>query len=412
MLLTISTYTVAQISVIGHIEDIISFKHKLPYRDSVKVTDKTQNLLPAMDSRAKQSWRKGTSVTTPDGIQIVKYFNSFNGVPVHGDWATVIFDANSEAVEISYRLTQPNEAGLLGLKNSQRYWLQSSQQMVDVFSADNPSAQIHGGMQPYWFEQDQQLIPAYKTYVVMPEQGHPKMYAYILSAENAQVLRRYSVTHEATYGYRVYADESGYPLPDVYGMNQPHPFQRANGFFPTTAVQQKMVFVDEFAETSDDPWLGANASETAGNNVDVFFNSLLIPGIGYDGGFEGGAYGPEYQPQDGDFRAQLNGDTFDYVYNPSLSSNDFYQFFDDPNPRNPSPNDTQINAKLVQGFYMANFMRDMFYDAGFTETAGNAQQNNFGRGGIGNDRMIIHGNCNSTFIFTPEDGVQPVMCLA
>ncbi|WP_395376273.1 M36 family metallopeptidase [Marinicella sp. W31] len=411
LMLLIAAQAAARIPIEGQIEDIIAFKHKLPYSDITQTQDKVHNFLPIMDDRIQQSWRKSSSVKTPEGVEIIKFLNSYNGIPVHGDWASVVFDKLGDAVEMSYRLTQPNENGLLALKNSQRYWLHSSQQMALGFSNKNPSLKLYSPMQAYWFEQGQQLIPAYKAYVIVQEQGLPKMYAYLFNAEDAQVLTRFPVTYEATYGYRVYADEGGYPLPDVYGMNQPHPFQKANGFFPASTVEQNLVFVDEFSETSDDPWLDANASETAGNNVDVFFNSLLLPGIGYDGSFEGGAYGPEFQPQDGDFRARLNGDTFDYVYNPSISSNDFYQFPEDPNPRNPSPNDAQINAKLVQGFYMANFMRDMFYDAGFTEAAGNAQQDNFGRGGIGNDRMIIHGNCNSTFIFTPEDGVQPVMCL-
>ena len=400
----------ARISVETTVRDVISLKqHQLPFAASVQSEDQASILLPSI--HANQSWKKSSHVTASNGLEIIKFSHAYAGVPVYGDWAILIFDTKGRAAELSYNMTALSQQGVLDLKVSDRSWHQSKQQAINQFKAQHSGAILHGKAEPYWFQQQQTLIPAYKTYVITVEQGRPVMHAHFLNAEDGSVLARYPITHEATYGYRVYADEDGYPLPDVYGMNQPHPDQKPSGFFPGTTISQNMLFVDEFAETSDDPWLDDNATETAGNNVDVFFNSLLLPGGFYDNSFEGGAYGPGFQPQDGDFRAQLNGDSFDYVYNPSLSANDFYQFWNDANPRNPSPTNTQINAKLVQGFYMANFMRDMFYDAGFTEAAGNAQQNNFGRGGIGNDRMIIHGNCNSTFIFTPGDGTQPVMCL-
>ncbi|KAH6592222.1 hypothetical protein BASA50_008212 [Batrachochytrium salamandrivorans] len=54
----------------------------------------------------------------------------------------------------------------------------------------------------------------------------------------------------------------------------------------------------------------------------------------------------------------------------------------------------QIPGNLVAGainaFYVANTAHDVFYEYGFTEPAGNFQQDNFGRGGIGGDPVIIN----------------------
>ena len=45
------------------------------------------------------------------------------------------------------------------------------------------------------------------------------------------------------------------------------------------------------------------------------------------------------------------------------------------------------SASVVQLFYLCNWYHDKLYELGFTEAAGNFQNNNFGRGGIGNDAV-------------------------
>ncbi len=78
---------------------------------------------------------------------------------------------------------------------------------------------------------------------------------------------------------------------------------------------------------------------------------------------------------------------------------------DDNNPDLPRPSSTQdppvfdflldltiqpvthTNATVVNLFYLNNFMHDKLYELGFTEAAGNFQNNNFGRGGLGNDAV-------------------------
>ena len=57
---------------------------------------------------------------------------------------------------------------------------------------------------------------------------------------------------------------------------------------------------------------------------------------------------------------------------------------------------TDRDAAVTQMFYRVNFLHDYFYVLGFDEPAGNFQDDNFGRGGIGNDGMLVEVDNNGT----------------
>jgi extracellular elastinolytic metalloproteinase len=63
---------------------------------------------------------------------------------------------------------------------------------------------------------------------------------------------------------------------------------------------------------------------------------------------------------------------------------------------------------------VANTVHDIYYQYGFNEAAGNFQKDNFGKGGEGNDNVLIlnqaPGSNNSKF-YTPTDGQQAVMSM-
>ncbi len=87
-----------------------------------------------------------------------------------------------------------------------------------------------------------------------------------------------------------------------------------------------------------------------------------------------------------------------------LSTEDFAQ----------SPSVTTNKAVAVQNlFYLNNVVHDALYAHGFTETVGNFQTNNFGKGGLGNDPVNAEaqdgsGLDNANFS-TPTDGSAPRM---
>lgn len=49
-----------------------------------------------------------------------------------------------------------------------------------------------------------------------------------------------------------------------------------------------------------------------------------------------------------------------------------------------------LNVSITQLFYTINMFHDLTYRYGFDEAAGNFQQRNFGRGGLGNDAVIAN----------------------
>ncbi len=74
---------------------------------------------------------------------------------------------------------------------------------------------------------------------------------------------------------------------------------------------------------------------------------------------------------------------------------------------------TQRPAIVTNLFYFINLSHDFHYGLGFTESAGNFQTNNFGRGGVGNDSVRGEaqdgsGTNNANFA-TPPDGSRPRM---
>ncbi|KAI8911015.1 Fungalysin metallopeptidase-domain-containing protein, partial [Gorgonomyces haynaldii] len=124
----------------------------------------------------------------------------------------------------------------------------------------------------------------------------------------------------------------------------------------------------EFAAASPNGWTAG--STTTGNNADVHTPSN-VRGVGTNGKFDS---------------------TFDVKK-------------DAEDPKN-------VQAGSVNLFYVVNKMHDISYQYGFNEAAGNFQNNNFGKGGIGNDAVnVIHqtGRQNNAFFSTPPDGQQGVM---
>ena len=72
------------------------------------------------------------------------------------------------------------------------------------------------------------------------------------------------------------------------------------------------------------------------------------------------------------------------------------------------------SAAITNLFYWGNVIHDVFYVYGFTESAGNFQDNNYGRGGMGEDLVRVQGQRNITgncgaFYGNTIDGESPIM---
>jgi hypothetical protein len=210
-------------------------------------------------------------------------------------------------------------------------------------------------------------------------------YAYVISAVDGRVLFRHDLTASDSFTYRVWADTSGthqpYDGPNGTGST-PHPTGVPDGFQPPF-VPSNLVTLQNGPISTNDPWLPAGATETVGNNVDAYVDL---------GGLDGFTPGP-------DFRANTTSPgVFDRTYDPSLQ---------------PNASADQQKAAITTLFYLNNWLHDWYYDAGFDEAAGNAQANNFGRGGLGNDSIKAEAQdfsgTDNANMQTPSDGARPTM---
>lgn len=86
--------------------------------------------------------------------------------------------------------------------------------------------------------------------------------------------------------------------------------------------------------------------------------------------------------------------------------------FDFPFDPNVEP-ESNLDAAVVNLFYMNNMMHDITYNYGFDEAAGNFQINNYGKGGQGNDEVraeaVDAGGTDNANFATPADGSNPRM---
>jgi hypothetical protein len=237
------------------------------------------------------------------------------------------------------------------------------------------------------------LIPAYfvETQTYVGAGGELEGYQYVIAADDGRVLHRRSMIANESFTYRVWADEGGdqRPADGPEADNTPYPLAAPEDVI-LDDVKPVLITIEGFNNNPDgepDPWLPVGATETVGNNVDAYVDHTAPSG---------------YNPENGEFRAVVNdANTFDYIYN---------------NGKEPLSSPEQSMAAIVQLFYDTNWLHDYWYDSGFNEAAGNAQDDNYGRGGAGGDRMqaqaqdgALTGSRNNANMMTPSDGVSPVM---
>ena len=245
------------------------------------------------------------------------------------------------------------------------------------------------GAKPILYAMPDRLIPAYfvELDVSRLDSVTPDAYAYVVSAEDGNVLSRHNLTHTDAYSYRVWADDAFpfRPLDGPGGDLTPHPLGAPDPDFTLGFVAPSLVTVDGFNTNPlglSDPWLPAGATETSGNNIDAYADLALPDGFSA-----------------GDLRASTTGsNAFDRRYDVALAPND---------------SDDQIMAAVTELFYVTNWLHDWFYDSGFNEEAGNAQADNFGRGGLAGDALRAEAQDASGFnnanMSTPSDGTPPRM---
>lgn len=210
------------------------------------------------------------------------------------------------------------------------------------------------------------------------------LFSFVVSAVDGAILFRNDLTADAAYSYRVWAETASpfrpYDGPQGNGAS-PHPTGVPDGY-QAPFIPPVLVTLQNGPISTNDPWLAAGATQSTGNNVDAYAD-LSAPD-----GFSAG-----------DLRATTtSAGVFDRVYDTNVA---------------PNASANQEMAAVTQLFYAVNFFHDWYYDSGFDEASGNAQESNFGRGGLEHDPIRAEaqdsGGTNNANMSTPSDGAIPRM---
>lgn len=240
-----------------------------------------------------------------------------------------------------------------------------------------------------------ELIPAYAVSLEISglDSVDSRAYEYVVSARDGEILERQNRTFSDKRLYRVWVDKEVHeyrPKDGPHADLSPHPTGSpddhvkivGNGFRRRIA---KVDGLNTNPEGGFDPWLLPKAKDLlAGNNVSAYADHFSPDGFseGDVAAFArpSGTFESPWFPEDGAF-----GTT------------------------------DQIEAAIVQLFFVNNWLHDWYYDSGFTEAAGNAQMNNYGRGGVEGDPLRAEAqdtrgeNRNNANMSTPSDGLSPRM---
>ena len=211
--------------------------------------------------------------------------------------------------------------------------------------------------------------PAWKVLIWQPVNA----FYVLVDAETGLLLARTNITADQTQSatYNVYGNANAY----INSADSPAPLSPGpiNPTLGTQGTNIARVNVTKIGNEAPNPgqnnlgWITDGANITDGNNLEA--------GIDRDG--TNGVDAPQTGSPNRTFTSTWN-----------------------PPPGNPSPGDDPLTTQaqrgaVVQMFYVMNLYHDELYSLGFTEAARNFQNDNFGRGGVANDRISAEGQDSS-----------------
>lgn len=226
-----------------------------------------------------------------------------------------------------------------------------------------------------------EFVPGF--YMELWIEGLP-LFGYVVSAdETPAVLYRKNLQEDAFFTYLVHNTLDVLRRPhDSPAPGSPHPTGTPNGFQAPVRAEQPVTVESLLPGRIERQWLSAADTTTQGNNCFAYADITSPDGF-----------------NQGDVPGQTTGiREFRRAYDPARPAND---------PGN-------VQASVVEMFFLVNWVHDRWYVHGFDEAAGNAQRFNFdGAGGIEGDPILAEGNdfsgTNNANMQTPADGASPRM---
>ncbi|WP_394849506.1 M36 family metallopeptidase [Pendulispora brunnea] len=354
----------------------------------------------------------------PGGATLVQYTQQVDGVPVFHARASVLLGAGKNLVSLTSNL-HPGAAG----KKAVAFPTTAESALANVYAAhfgrSLPSSAVRElGASSYavttaadaprlldvtakrvLFPDANALVPAYHVEFIGRAAGSSEDdgYEYVVDAVGGKLLYKASITANEKFKYKVWADATGSHTPADGPYVRSVPYKGAP--VPSNAEPEFAtpvdIEIDGFNKHAD-PWLPTGATVTHGNNVHAYSDRNDQHKTGDAGTSIGDGFDPGV-----DIEGTATGNAFSDVYDIHAE---------------PEVNDRQIKAAVTQLFYVNNWLHDYWYDSGFDEAAGNAQTDNLGRGGVGNDPVraeaqdgALFGQANNANMSTPSDGRSPRM---
>lgn len=260
------------------------------------------------------------------------------------------------------------------------------------------------------------IVPAWRVLI----RQDVASYYVIVDARSGDLLWRKNLTEDQTQAasYRVYANPNAMvniadsPFPITPGPTSPS-FGTQGGAISRTLVTR--IGNEAPYEFNSLGWLTDGATSLDGNNVQA---GLDRENPNDQAGQRANGIDPNGVPTESSAR------TYDFPISPATPDPTGTQTGESPLPAGqtanlclvqgaaPAPSNFQ-KAATTQLFYITNVFHDETYRLGFTEQHRNFQHNNFGRGGLGNDRVSAQAQdcsgANNANFATPADGNRPSM---
>jgi hypothetical protein len=350
------------------------------------------------------------------GATLVTFRQSVDGVPVLGEELKVLTDGSGRLVAMTGSLHPAATATGLGKFGAWRTGVEDAVAAAivdhtgvavaarDLVQVASPSAawtrwDLADPLALGWslsqvsarrvlYALPDRLVSAWQVEVMATDQGAADARGYVFAATDGALLSRRGLTFNDAFNYRVWADPATKnPLDGPTGDFTPHPTGLPDGSAPPffAPVLISMEGFNKNPSGVADPWLKAGATETKGNNVDAYQDHDSPDGL-----------------SSGEYRATTtSAGSFDRIYDTSLD---------------PMASEDQVKAAVTQIFYTTNWLHDWWYDSGFNEVAGVAQEENYGRGGMDGDPLKAEaqdaanqGQRNNANMSAGSDGNSPRM---
>ena len=306
----------------------------------IRANDRTMTLHPSdlepPNARVVQDY-----TTRHNGIRRVRWQQQHEGLDIFGAHLTLNLTRDNEIINVSSRaLYIPSVL------------FHDVEPVDEARAMDIAREQMGGGavrktylVRKVWYPLD--MISCVVGWEVAIEcEGNDEAHDMVIRADTGKIVFDQSLTWSAeNIGLNVYIGDS--PVPTT-----PGPYEPTN-FTPVEASRLMLILTALDTNASPEGWIPDGSNELLGNNADVYadWNDDNLPD-----------------------QARLTGFP--------------YRVFDRAVDLTKHPTN-YVDFSQVQGFYWANFFHDRLYALGFDEPAGNFQQDNFGRGGLGGDRFKI-----------------------